>query len=184
MSSMTDQTMNTTIELQPGEVTTSMMFYTTNGLIWGDIVHHESILATRILTGVTIPEFLTIYNAQIMFSQMNYIGKPIKRKEVYLPANQVMLYHLTPPQEDQLDYDPTEPNRKMSAVNFFTPPFTVNGEMRISEVTTVKTNLEVLKAEFIAFYNLEITHANNPNMKPIRTNMGYVRTKQSIFTMV
>jgi len=181
---MTVQTLNSTIELHPGEVATSMMFYTANGLIWGDIVHHESILPTRILTGVTVPEFLTIHNAQIMFAQMNFIGKPMKRREVYLPTGQVLLYHLTPPQKDQLDYDPTEPNRKMAQVNFLTPPFTVQGEMRISEVTTVRSNLEVLKSTFIAFYNLEITHANNPNMKPIRTTMGYVRSRQSIFSLV
>ncbi|HKJ27615.1 MAG TPA: hypothetical protein VJ965_08255, partial [Anaerolineales bacterium] len=95
-----EQLLDQTIELQPGETTTQMMFYTSNALIWGSIVHHESILASRILTGVTIPEYVTIYNANIMYVQLNFMGKPLQRKEVFLPAAQINAYHLTPPQVD------------------------------------------------------------------------------------
>lgn len=180
---MAVNTQSQTIELKQTEVTTPMMFYTPTGLIWGDIVHHESILATRILTGITIPEYITVYDAHIMFAQVNHIAKPVKRKEVYLPAKQINMYHLTPPQEDQIDYDPTEPNRVMSPVNIFVPPFSVKGNMRISEITTVKSTLEVLKSDFITFYNLEITHTNNPNMKPIRPNMAFIRSKEALYSL-
>lgn len=178
---MTENTQNS-ITLKPGEKMTPMMFYTSTGLVWGDIVHHESILPSRILTGVTIPEYVTVYNAQIIFAQLNFMSKPIRRKELFLPAGQINAYHLTPPQEDQLDYDPTEPNRKMSPIEVHFPPFTTRASIRISEITTVKSNLEVLKADFISFYNAETTHTNNPNMKAIRTNMILVRSKASIFS--
>lgn len=179
---MMEQTLPKSIELKPGEVTTSMMFYTSNALVWGDIVHHENILASRILLGATIPEYVTIYNAQLMFAQLNYISKPVKRQELYLPTGQINAFHLTPPQEDQLDYDETEPNRVMSSVHIDIPPFTTTANMRISEVTTVKSNLEVMKSDFITFYDAQTTHANSPNMKPIPTNMILVRSKASMFS--
>lgn len=168
--------------LKEGEVATSMMFYTANGILWGDVVHHESILASRILTGVTIPEYITLFNPQIIFSQLNFMGKPIKRNELYLPTSQINAYHLTPPQKDQLDYDPTEPNRIMSRIDIFLPPFKITANIRISEVTTVKSNLDVLKSDYITFYDAEIVHANNPNMKAIKANLILIRSKTSIFT--
>jgi hypothetical protein len=177
-----EQLLDQTLELKPGETTTQMMFYTSKALIWGSIVHHENILASRILTGVTIPEYVSLHNAQIMFVQMNYMGKPMRRKEIFLPADQINAYHLTPPQEDQLDYDPTEPNRMMSPLEIYQPPFTIKANIRISQITTVKSNLTALKSDFITFYDAETTISKNPNMKPICTNMILVRSKASFFT--
>ncbi|HKJ28031.1 MAG TPA: hypothetical protein VJ965_10360, partial [Anaerolineales bacterium] len=74
-----------------------------------------------------------------------------------------------------------EPNRKMSPIEILISPFTINANIRISSVTTVKSNLTVLKADFITFYDAETTHMKNPNMKPIRTNLILVRSKASFF---
>ena len=179
---MTVQTLpQTEITLQPGEITTSMMFYTEESIIWGDIVHHESILASRILTGVTVPEYITLHNGQILFAQLNYMGKPIKQNAIHIPTNKINAFHLTPPQKDQLDYDPTEPNRLMAPIEILLPPFKIQANMRISEVTTVESNLKVLKSNFITFYDAETVHANNPNMKAIKTNLILVRPRAALF---
>lgn len=180
---MAEALLTTPVELKTGETMTAMMFYTGNSLIWGDILHHVEILPSRILVGVTIPEFLSVYNARIMFTEPNFISKPIPHSEIHLPAQKVIGYHLLPPQMDRLDYDESEPNRRMVPITSYMGPFQIQGSIRISEVTTVKSNIEVMKAEFLTLYDLEISHAHKPEMKPIHSNMGYFRIRENLFAV-
>lgn len=181
---MTITTETQQFQLSTEETTTSLMFYTNQGLIWGDLVHHEQVHPGRLLTGVSTPDVITLYNAQVMFTETNYIARPVKHQELLLHENNVLAYHLTPPKEDNLDYDPTEPNRIMTPITVHVGPFLVQAQMRISERTTVKTNLEVSKAEFISVYDAEVTHPHNPNMAPIKNNLMYVRLKNCLFAAV
>lgn len=180
--------MTTTIETQAfqlsmEETTTSMMFYTNQGLVWGDLIHHEQVLPGRLLVGISTPDIITLYNAQVMFTETNHISRPVKHKELFLHEKNVLAYHLTPPKEDLIDYDPTEPNRTMASVVVHIGPFLARVQMRISERTTVKTNLEVSKSEFITFYGAEIIHPHNPNMSPIKNNQVYIRLKNNLFAV-
>jgi len=169
--------------LKYGETTTAMMFYTDAGLIWGNIIHHEEILPSRILVGMTVPEFISVYHAKILFTQPNFISNPISHSEIHIPAKKIVGYHLMPPQIDQIDYDETEPNRKMESITAYLGAFTLRGLIRISEVTTVKSNLEVLKSEFLTLYDLVISHSHKKEMRPIRTNMGYFRIRENLFAV-
>ena len=169
--------------LKYGETTTAMMFYTANSLIWGNIIHHEEILPSRILVGITIPEFVSVYQAKILFTQPNFISTPISHSELHIPTQKIIGYHLMPPQIDQIDYDETEPNRKMEPLTAYLGAFTLRGSIRISEVTTVKSNIEVLKAEFLTLYDLEISHSHKKEMSAIRTNMGYFRVRENLFAV-
>jgi hypothetical protein len=175
---------NLPIELNEFETSTSLMFYTTQGLIWGDFVHHKEVLPGRVLVGASTPDILTLYNAQVMFTEANYLSKPVKHKEIFIHADNVLAYHITPPKEDKIDYDPTEPHRMMTAIKVHIGPFLAKAQMRISDRTTVKTNLEVSKSEFITFYDAEITHPQNPKMPPIKNNLVYTRLKRAIFAGV
>lgn len=180
---MAEAILTSTVELKYGETTTAMMFYTKDSLIWGDIVHHEEVIPSRILVGITIPEFISIYNAQLIFTEPNFISRPVSRKEIHLPAQKILGYHLLPPQKDHLDYDPTEPNRKMVPLTAFMGAFCIQGSIRISEVTTVKSNIEVIKSDFLTLYDLEIRHNYKTEMQAIRSNMGYFRVRENLFTV-
>ena len=162
------------------EQLTGMMMYTADGIIWGKMPHHESLLPSRILTGVTIPEILSLYEAQAMFLGLNFVAKPVKQPHMMVPTATILGYHLQPPAEDQIDYDPTEPNRRMAPVTMYMGPLMVKGSMRISEISTVKASLEVMKASFLSLYDIQVSQANNPQMKPIRMNQGYFRTNALI----
>jgi hypothetical protein len=178
--------MTTTTEIQQfqlstEETTTSLMFYTNQGLVWGDLVHHEQVLPGRLLVGISTPDMITLYNAQVMVTEANFIARPVKYAELFLHEHNVLAYHLTPPNEDHLDYDTTEPHRVMTPITAHVGPFKVKAQMRISERTTVKTNLDVAKSEFLTFYDAEITHPHNPNMAPIKNNQVYIRLKNNLF---
>ena len=154
------------------------MVYTSQGIIWGKLPHSELIQASRILLGVTIPEYVYLVEAQALFLEPNFAAKPVRHSQMMVPTNTVLGFNLMPPQKDQLDYDPTEPNRKMSPVTLYMGPLVVKGNLRISEITNVKTTVEVTKADFITLYDIEVSHPNNPKMSPIRSNMGHFRLNQ------
>ena len=157
------------------KVETPMMVYTSQGIIWGKLSHSSGIQPSRILLGVTIPEYLALTEAQAMFLEPNYISKPIKHQQILIPTPTILGYHLMPPQKDVLDYDLTEPNRKMAPLTIYMRAMKINGHIRISEVTDTKTTLEVMKADFLTVYDLEISHLNNTQMSPIRTSQAYFR---------
>lgn len=180
---MAEVTLTTNLDLKYGETTTAMMFYTEDSLIWGDIVHHEEVMPSRILIGTTIPEIISIYNGQIIFMQPNFISRPVSHSEIHLPVRRILGYHLKPPQVDQLDYDETEPHRRMASLTTYLGSFRIEGSIRISQITTVKSNIEVMKSEFLTLYDLEIRHNFKTDMQAIRSNMGYFRVKNNTYAV-
>jgi len=164
--------------VEDGEIQTPFMVYTCQGIIWGNLSHSELIQPSRILLGVTTPEYITLLNAQVLFLGPNFASKPVGHAQLMVPSRTILGYNLMPPQKDQLDYDPTEPNRKMAPITLYMGPLMVKGNLRISEITTVKTTVEVSKADFISLYDIEVCHPNNPKMSPVRSNMGYFRLNQ------
>ena len=174
---------NLPVTLNEEETTTALMFYTPQGLIWGDFVHHKEVLPGRLLVGVSTPDVITLYNAQVLFTEANYISRPVKHDEVFVHEHSVLAYHLSPKSQDRIDYDPSEPHRMMTPVMVHIGPFQAKAQMRISDRTTVKTNIEVSKSEFITFYDCEITHPLNPKMPPIKNNLVYIRLRSSIFAV-
>jgi hypothetical protein len=163
------------------EVATPFMAYTQQGIVWGKMPHSEMIeQPTRILVGVTVPEYVTLVDANILFVEPNFIAKPVHHAQVMLPYEKIIGFHLMPPKRDQLDYDPSEPNRIMAPVTFYMGSLMIKGSMRISEITSIKNTVEVTKADFITLYDLEVSHPNNPKMSPICTNMGYFRLRSML----
>ncbi len=154
---------------------TPMMIYTTQGLVWGTLPHSSGIQPSRILLGVTIPEYMALNEAQAMFMEPNFITKAIKHPRLLVPSSTILGYHLMPPLKDTLDYDPTEPNRKMEPITLYMNALKVSGSIRMSEITDAKTTLEVMKADFLSLYDVEIRHITNTQMSPILTNQAYFR---------
>ena len=154
---------------------TPMMLYTAQGLVWGKLPHSSAIQPSRILLGVTIPEYMALNEAQAMFMEPNFITKPIKHPRFLVPSSTILGYHLMPPLKDALDYDPTEPNRKLEPITLYMSALKISGSIRMSEVTDAKTTLEVMKADFMTLYDVEVSHITNTQMAPIRTNQAYFR---------
>jgi hypothetical protein len=63
----------------------------------------------------------------------------------------------------------------MVPVSLYLGALQAKAAMRIAQVSTVRTTLGAVKANFISLYDLEIFHPNNPKLAPIRSNLGYFR---------
>lgn len=178
---MQDNPQNPIANLGDDEKSTPVMVYSPNGLAWGHLTTKGTILPERILTGSTVPDFITLYNGQTIIAQGNTLSKPDKYTEIHIPYDEIIGFHLMPPQEAQLDYDPSEPNRIMTPVTVHVGAFHFHADYRISTQTTVQTMLDVTKADFIPIYDVEIYHPGNPNMKSIHVNFALVRRQSTLF---
>lgn len=178
---MTENAQDPLNNLAGDEKATPVMIYTSNGLSWGNLITKKNILPERILIGVTLPDFITLQNAQVSFSHGISLTKPIKYSELHIPYGEICGYHLMPPQVAQLDYDPSELNRIMTPVNIIVGAFHFLANFRISTQASVKTILDVTKADFFSVYDAQISHPGNQNMKPIQVNFALVSRKSSIF---
>ena len=178
---MQDTLQNPPSNLGEEEKSTPVMVYSPNDLAWGHLITKGAILPERILTGVTVPDFITLQNAQTIIAQGNTLSKPTKYNVLHVPYEEIIGFHLMPPYEAQLDYDPSEPNRIMTPVTVHVGAFHFYANYRISMQTTIQTMLDVTKADFVPIYDVNIHHPGNPNMKSIHVNLALVRRSATIF---
>jgi hypothetical protein len=178
---MQDNPQNLLANLGEDEKSTPVMAYSANGLAWGHLITKGAMLPERILTGVTVPDFITLHDAQTIVATGTTLSKPEKYSELHFPYDEIIGFHLMPPQEAQLDYDPSEPNRIMTPVTVQVGAFHFHANYRISTQTSIQTMLDVTKSDFIPIYDVDISHPGNPNMKAIHVNLALVRRRSTFF---
>lgn len=142
--------------LAPDEKVTTVMLYTNNALVRGELVTKNSARVSIWLRMQGQVHYVHIHKAQVL----NFGGpltKSIAYDEMYVPISQIMAFHLMPPAEEPLDYDPSEPNRAMHDVLLSLGNFSAKGKVRISTHADFATSIEVAHAGWLSVYDAEIT---------------------------
>jgi hypothetical protein len=104
-------------------------------------------------------------------------GSPVKAlsySELYFPTAEVIAFHTLPPTEEPLDYDASEADRKMEAVDLVVGTFVMKGQIRISTHTEVDTTLESARVSWISVYEVSITNPYLPQMPALQVPMVLV----------
>jgi hypothetical protein len=70
----------------------------------------------------------------------------------------VTAFHLAPPAQDSLDYDPNEANRVMESVDVTMSSFLFKSKMRISSQSDIATTLDVARTTWMSLYDSKITN--------------------------
>lgn len=168
--------------LRDDEKIANIMAYTTSAIHWGVIVVKNLIRVSTWLRTNLAPEVLTIYNARTLSANNSSALKPVTSKELYLFANQILGFHLLPPQEEPPDYDTTEPNRYMDPVTILIGPIRIDGHMRLSLLSNVEKYLDVNREEFTSIYNAEISNTLAPSSGVMKIPYLLVRQNGVVFT--
>ena len=163
------------------EKLTPVMFYTDHLVARGMAVTKEAIRVNIWLRTQSAPEFIHLKNCQVISFTGPGPVQPITFSDYFLPAGQVLAYHLLPPASDPLDYDETEKNRKMEPVMVLVGNFRFNAQMRMSTQLNVGGNLDVSRIAFLSVYNAEISNPYIPSMGVIKAPMVLVRVSQATF---
>ncbi len=178
---MTNQSANSSHQLAADDKLTPAMFYTTHGMVWGQVHSKQAIRVSTWLLTDMVPSFIKILDAQQLFIGGTQTQAPLKTPVLFLQINNINAYHLMPPVLEPPDYDPNEPNRKMVPTTGFIGPFRFDGFSRMADFTNMENYLGAAKAEFIPLYDSKMTCALVPSIKGIQAPMVLLRQKRVIF---
>ncbi|HEX9017644.1 MAG TPA: hypothetical protein VF806_00550 [Anaerolineaceae bacterium] len=168
--------------LSADEKAVQVMVYTASGLIWGDVVVKVLIRVSTWLKTNAAPDRVCLYNARAM-TTMGGAGRPLHFREMHVALPQVLAFHMMPPAKDPVDYDVTEPNRKMLPVSVVVSSFRLDGCLRMAAQSSLAKFLEVTREAYLPVYDVKITNPNNPTFGTIQVPYAIVRQEQCLFTL-
>jgi hypothetical protein len=168
--------------LASDEKASGVMIYTQNTLIRGEAVTKQSIRVSVWLRMEGAPDYIHLLNPQVVHLSGSAV-KSLSYSEMYVPAGQIIGFHLTPPACDPLDYDTTERNRKMQPITVLVGTFIFSGVIRISTQVDLGTSISSGRATWMSIYDVKISNPYLPQMGEVRVPMLVVRPGQVGFAL-
>ncbi len=162
------------------EKATTVMVYSLNALVRGDVVTKQNVRVNIWLRTQGVPNYIHILKPQVLM----FGGTPPKTvayQEIFFPVTQIIGFHLAPPGNEPMDYDSSEANRTMADAHLLLGTFTLKGKLRISTQTDFATSIEVGRAAWMSIYEADITNPYLPQMPAIHVPMLLVRPEQVSF---
>ncbi len=148
-------------ELAADEKIATVMAYTHNMLARGEVIAKENARVSIWLRTQGVPNYIHLFKPQVI-SFFGAVPKTLSFSEMFIPTAQVAAFHLVPPTQDPLDYDPGDANRMMQMLEVMVGSFLLKGKIRISTQTDVATSLDVMRASWMSIYDAEISNPHLP----------------------
>ncbi len=162
--------------LAADEKSTTVMLYSRNKLIHGDLVTNKDVRVST-LPRVGLPSYLHLLNAEIIFLA-SAPAKTLNYAEYFFPTERMIGFHLAPPSTEPLDYDPASDTRTMLPVSLILGAFMLQGSLLVSQKTELASMLELAHRSWISVYAAEISNPLTPGMPTIRVPMLLVNPAQ------
>jgi hypothetical protein len=165
--------------LAPDEKATTVMVYSPNKLIHGELVTKQN-ARVSLLPRMDMPGYFHFLKTEVLF----FGGSPpksLKYAEYFFPTERIIGFHLSPPAVEPLDYDPDEESRIMLDVNMILGAFMLTGKIRTSTHADVVTNLEIAHTTWLSVYFAEIVNPFLPELPAIHVSMLLVKPTQVSF---
>jgi hypothetical protein len=166
--------------LGPEEKVSLVMVYTQTGLLRGEVVTRESVRINTWFRTDSAPDYMHLYKLQWLQASGGAV-KPFAYTELLLPATLMIGFHLVPPTDEPLDYNPREDNRVNKPVTILMGLFVVKGSIRTSAQTDLITSLQIAHSPWLSVYDVEISSPQLPQMPPLQVPMMLVRPTQVAF---
>ena len=168
--------------LNADEKSSLVMVYTAASLVRGEVITKHSVRVSTWLRTEGAPEYMHLTNVQAL----NFLGSQVRSSsypEMFLPATQVIGFHLVPPAQDPLDYEASEANRTYQPVMVLLGSFLIAGKVRISTQTGFATSIATSRLAWMSIYEGTISSPALPQMTPLIVPMLIVRPHHVSFTM-
>ncbi len=165
----------TPYNLDPEDKVTKVMAYTPDLFSWGDVIVKKALRVSVWLRTQMAPQYISIHRAQVLTVGTINPSQIQTFSELYVPTLHIIAFHIMPPDQEPVDYDEREPNRRMEPITALVGPFRFDGSVRMSTQTNLERFLDVTKEAFIPIYQVEITQPSSPSMGVIRVPMALLR---------
>jgi hypothetical protein len=166
--------------LDPGDKATDITAYTAQSWIRGDLVTREAIRVSTWLRTPGLPEYATMYNARVL--RAVGFGDPqfIELEEFHTPVTPIIALHMTPPNEDSIEHDPSEQNRRMVPLTAIAGPFRFDGSLRMPQHLTLAKQMILLRDPFLSLYDVKVVSLFEPD-KETKVSMVVLRPQAFAF---
>jgi hypothetical protein len=171
---MTDQTTNRPYDIADDEKLSQVMVYTDYSLCWGEVATKEIVRVSTWLRTNAAPDNMLLYNARCLPSQSSQSLKPTGFNELHIPTHHVLAYHLLPPAQDPLDYDPRDGLRRLEPVTVMSGPYRFDGNLLLAQKSNLTKFIEISKEVYTSLYDVEITY-------PLMASMGKLKVPFLLF---
>jgi hypothetical protein len=165
--------------IQSDEKTTPVMLYGRDKLIRAEVITKSGIMVSRWLRTPAAPAYLHVLKANVL-SFGSGTPRVNNFEEMFFPTNECLVFHLTPPNSDPLDYDADEHNRLMLPISLLVGSFLMQGKVRISAQIDLSTTLEGMRNPWLSFYEITITNPSLPQMR-VELPMALINAAQVTF---
>ncbi len=156
------------------------MVYSQNKLIHGDLVTKSEVRINVWLRMQALPDYVHLLKTDVLFLR-GASPKSLKYNEYFFPIERIIGFHLAPPAEEPLDYDPEEANRTVLDVDLMLGVFMIKGKVRISTQSDFATMIERSHSTWFSVYDADISNPSLPQMPTIHVPMLLVNPKQVSF---
>jgi len=160
------------------EKMTTVMVYSRNKLIHGNLVTKKNVRVNIWLRMQDLPNYLHLLKTEVLIFG-GAAPQSLAYEEYFFPVERVIGFHLAPPASEPLDYDTSELNRSMVDVNIILGMFALKGKVRAS--TDFGSTLEISHSNWLSVYDAQISNPLTPQMPTILTPMLLVNPKQVSF---
>ena len=166
--------------LGPEEKVSVVMAYTQTGLVRGELVTRDSLRIYTWFRTDSAPDFLHLHKPQWLQTSGGTF-KSLTFDELLLPVPLVIGFHLAPPAQEPLDYNPKEDNRVNKRVTILMGLFVINGNVRISTQTDLVTSLQITHSPWVSIYDAEVSSPQLPQMPALQIPILLVRPVHVVF---
>jgi hypothetical protein len=153
------------------------MIYNQTHIVQGEVVTPKAMRVSTWLRTQSAPDYIHIYNAHVFLQGISGSAQSRSFHEYYFPTNLVTAYHLVPPAADPVDYDPSEPNRRVMPVMVLIGGVSLNGNLRMTVNTSLSRFLNVNRETFISLYDIDISNPDIPAMGVIHVPLALIRNR-------
>ena len=156
------------------EKLSQVMIYTESSLCWGEVITKEMIRVSTWLRTNAAPDNVLLLNARVLLANASAAAKPAVFDELHIPANKILAFHLIPPAQDPLDYDPRDGFRRLAPVTALVGSYRFDGKILVAQKADLAKFIEVTKEVFTSLYEVEVSY-------PMLTSMGKLKVPFLVF---
>ncbi len=168
--------------LAPDEKATTVVVYSPNKLIHGDLVTKKDARVSIWLRMHDLPNYLHLLKTEVLlFGGTSY--QSLSYNEYFFPTSRIVGFHLAPPDSDPLDYDPDTPHRAILDVDMILGAYMLKGKVRMSTHADFATMIEISHMTWFSVYDADISNLFVPQMPTLHVPMLLINPTQVSFGM-
>ena len=160
-----------------------LMVYVSYGIFWGTVVTKNRVRLSTWLRGQAAPDNIRLMDSKSIITTAG--GQPITTNftETIIPVGMVNAYHILPPVQEPMDFDPSEPNRKFIPAVLTMGTFLCKCKVRISTLQTLDGFIEVTHEDFTTVYDAVISCPVMPSLGNLNIPLMQVRKNGTVFSL-